>query len=241
MTSNHPQGRDFVSTAEPTTPENQRETPRVHVQIQAKPPVLKTGLRVDVSTGGKHRIEGQPLQVPGKPSALSTYQTALYNRALHPELFPLKARRVVSGVGYELEGWIMPGCHLLRFEQHSLCACELLSDRDTLVPAQGIVARFFCAGEHEFEHSFKKDKVTYMVSIQTESLSENLYLATYDELAEHGREVSALVYEWTDEVGKCLSMIELQRMSGEVHAHCYHLVANGGLVVRTQSIFEKTA
>ncbi len=43
---------------------------------------------------------------------------------------------------------------------------------------------------------------------------------------------------WDDEHGKGLSVIDLQDYAGEVHAQCYHMLPLGGLVVRTQSIFE---
>ena len=179
------------------------------------------------------------MSTPVKSPSLLAYQVLLYNRALHPEVFPLKGRRVVKHGTYEFETWVMSGAHLLRFESGGLCACELVSDQEGRLPEAGVVSAFLCAGERDFEHKFTREKVTYMTTVQTETLSENLYLATYDEMMEVARVTNALIHRWDDETGKCLSMIDTQRYNHEIHAQAYHLIATGGLVLRTQTIFEQ--
>jgi hypothetical protein len=175
---------------------------------------------------------------PGKQNLLQAYQVVLYQRALHPEIFPLKARKVVKHGAYELEAWVMPGQHLLRFEHRGLCLCELVTDQEKSVPAQGIVSAFLCAAEKDFEHAFPKDSVNYMTTVQTETLSENLYHSTYEEMLDHARQTQAVAHRWTDDAGKCLSVIDIQRMQREVHVQSYHLIANAAFVLRTQTIFE---
>ncbi|MCC6676988.1 MAG: DUF2617 family protein [Phycisphaerales bacterium] len=177
------------------------------------------------------------MNLPTKNS-LQSYQVVLYHRALHPELFQLRGRKVIRHGDYELESWVMSGSHLLRFEHKSLCASELVTDQDRNLPEGGVVTAFLCAGERDYEHAFKKDRVTYMTTVQTETLSDNLFAATYEEMLDFGRESGALTHAWEDESGRCLSMIDVQRYSTEVHAQAYHLIANGGIVLRTQTIFE---
>lgn len=178
------------------------------------------------------------MHIPAKSNSLQTYQTILYERALHPELFPMKGRRVVRHNGYEFEAWLLPGGHILRFEFGTMCASELVTDQEDNLPESGVVTAFFCAGEREYEYQFEKDQVTYMASVQTETLSENLYAATYEEMIEHARETESMIHEWTDDVGPCLSVLDLQRFSREIHAQSYHLLARGGVVLRTQTLFE---
>ncbi len=48
-----------------------------------------------------------------------------------------------------------------------------------------------------------------MTTVQTETLSDNLFVATYDEMADFGRGSGALTQFWEDEAGKCLSMIDV--------------------------------
>ena len=55
-----------------------------------------------------------------------SYQVVLYNRALHPELFDLRDRKVTTHGRYELESWLMPGNHVLRFGLGDLCLSELV-------------------------------------------------------------------------------------------------------------------
>jgi hypothetical protein len=178
------------------------------------------------------------MSMPVKGNSLQSYQVLLYNRALHPELFPLKGRRVVRHGAYEFETWVMEGAHLLRFEHTTVCACELLTAQEGKLPEAGLVTGFLAAGERDYEHRFGKDRVTYMHTVQTETLSENLYLATYDEMMDYARTADTLLHKWEDESGRCLSLIDMQRFNKEIHAQCYHLVATGGIVIRTQAIFE---
>jgi Protein of unknown function DUF2617 len=175
--------------------------------------------------------------MPMKVTSAQPYQVILYNRALHPELFQLKARRAHKRGEYELEVWLMNGMHVLRFGHKGSVASELLTDLDRS-PASGIVAAFPCAGEREFEHTFEREGVTYMSTIQTEVLNENIYDSTYDEFCALARENNGLIVRWEDEGGKNLSVIDVQEYPEEVHAQCYHMIAAGRHVLRTQSIFE---
>jgi hypothetical protein len=180
------------------------------------------------------------MNLPTKTNVLQTYQVILYNRALHPDAVGLKGRRVVKHGEYELEAWILPGTHMLRFDYHTLCASELLTDLEKPAPLQGQVSAFLCAGERDFEHRFVKDRVTYMTTVQTETLSDSLYAATLEEMADHARANRSLSHAWDDENGKCLSLLDIQRMAKQVHIQTYHLIASASLVLRTQSIFEHT-
>jgi hypothetical protein len=177
------------------------------------------------------------MNVPARGNSLQSYQVVVYDRALHPELFSLKGRKVVKHGKYELEAWIMCGQHVLRFESGPVCASELLTDQDRNLPATGVVTAFLCAGERDFEHRFRA--VTYMNTVQTETLSENLYSNTFDEMIQFGKESRSLMHEWSDDSGRCASILDIQRYQTQVHAQSYHLIATQGIVVRTQTIFEQ--
>lgn len=177
------------------------------------------------------------MNTTAKVTNLQSYQVLLYERALHPKHFSLKGRQVLRNGAYEVEAWAMNGSHLLRFEHKTLCCCELVTDLERS-PTQGVVTSCLCAGEHEFEHRFTRDRVNYMSSIQTESLSENLFAAEYEELLGLGRQMNALIHRWQDEAGDCLTVLAMQALSAEAHIQAYHLIASGGLVLRSQTIFE---
>ena len=175
-----------------------------------------------------------------KQNNLQTFHGVLYSRARHPELFQLKARRAEKQSEYELELWLMNGSHVLRFEHAAFCCCELVTDQDRNLPASGVVASYQCAGEHDIEHTFDRHHVNYINSVQTETLSESLFLDAVEEYEELARENNALVHSWTDDAGRCLSVLDVQHYKREVHIQAYHLLASGGLCVRSQTIFEIT-
>ena len=168
---------------------------------------------------------------------VQSYQLVLYDRALHPELFDLRKRRVVAQGPYELEVWVLSGGHVARFEGSSGCLCELISDQPG-APAGGAIAAMPCGNERDYDTSLSKQSIGYMTTVQSETLSENLYLATYEEMADYAREVDAVCHAWEDESGRSLSLLDIQRFSSEVHVQGYHLHARGGVVLRSQSIFE---
>jgi hypothetical protein len=173
------------------------------------------------------------------PNIAQSFQFALYHRALHPELFDLRGRRVVRHEGYELECWVFPGGHALRFEHGPACYSEVVGPADAALPQSNVVNAFPCLGEHDLDQHFPRDKVGYITTIQSEQLTENLFLATFEEMRDFARDVNALVYRWDSEAGPCMSMIDVQRQSREVHAQAYHLLAPGGVVLKTQTIFEQ--
>ncbi len=153
----------------------------------------------------------------------------------------MKGRRTLSHGDYEFESWIMPGAHMMRFQLDGVCATEVVTFQETGLPERGLVAAAPCAGEKDYEHGFS-EKLNYMATVQTETLPENLYGATYKELTEFGREAGAMLHEWNDvDGGKCASILDVQRFRKEIHAQAYHMLAQGGLVLRTQTIFEQKA
>lgn len=163
---------------------------------------------------------------------------AIYRNALHPEFFGIDGRRRIEHGDYEFEAWIFQGGHVLRFEHGGVCVSELLTDQPDRLPERGLVTALPCAGERDHEAEFS-ERVLYMTSMQTETLSDHLFLSTYNELHEHGQMCEGLLTEWTDELGgQNLSMLDLQRFNKEIHIQGYHLRSDCMLVLRTQTIFQ---
>ena len=186
------------------------------------------------------QVNGREVHVdvsPAKAVATQPHKIVLYSRALHPELFQLKSRRVHKKCAYELEAWLLHGMHVLRFAHNGSCACELLTDQERS-PVSGIVAAFPCAGEREIEHTFEDEGVTFMSTIQTENLNEHIYDSTYAEFCALAHENNAQIAKWNDGHGNIRSVIDVQEYPEEVHVQCYHMLAAGRLVLRTQTIFE---
>lgn len=176
-----------------------------------------------------------------KTSSLQAYNMVLYRTAVHPEFFSVSGRQRIEHAGYEFEAWIYKGGHVLRFELDKACVTEVVSDQIERLPQKGVATTLPCAGEKDHDCDFT-DHVTYMTSIQTETLSDHLYLGTYNELVEHGRMSEGLLTVWHDETGKNnLSLIDTQRYNDQIHVQAYHCRSDCGLVLRTQTIFQVNA
>jgi len=172
-----------------------------------------------------------------KTSSLQAYSMLLYRGAIHPEFFPVSGRRRIEHAGYEFEAWIYRGGHVLRFQYDGACATEVVTDAMEKLPSRGVVTALPCAGEKDHDEEVA-EKVIYMTSMQTETLSDHLYISTYNELIEHGRMCEGLLAVWNEEGKHNLSMLDMQRYQDQVHVQAYHCRSDCSLVLRTQTIFQ---
>ncbi len=187
-------------------------------------------------------------------AAAPIHNLILYRRPLHPELFVMKARRALSvPLGHkgalEFEAWLMPLGHMLRLQSKTHCFCELVTDRDNGLPTQGVLTTFPTAGERDFEQLFEDAAILYTTSSQTENLSARLYQSTLHDMRALAKETGAMVHEWELEgsagavsssgAGVCMSMVEVQRFDDELHASSTHMHPVTGLVLRTQTVFQR--
>ncbi len=174
-----------------------------------------------------------------KTNSLQSYTMLIYRKALHPEFFAIEGRARIENAGLDAEAWIFQGGHSVRFQQDKVCLCEVVTDHPHTLPERGLSTNVPCAGEHEHEESVS-DSLTFMTTVQTETLAEHLYLGTYKEMLAHGRDNESLMTSWTDPVTNKpnLSVVDLQRFRTEIHVQSWHLRSDCGLVLRTQSMFQ---
>ena len=178
------------------------------------------------------------MSLQSRTTTLQSYSMLVYRKALHPEFFGIEGRKHISTDGMDFEGWIFRGGHAARFQIDGHCVSEVVTDQTDSLPERGLVSSLPCAGEKDFEERFSK-RLVYMTSMQTETLSDHLYMSTYKEMIEHARESDAIMSVWTDEKGKPnLSLLDVQRYRLEVHLQGYHLRSDCGLILRTQSLFQ---
>jgi hypothetical protein len=178
------------------------------------------------------------MSVTSKSSSLQAYHMVVYSNAIHPEFFGIEGRKRIAYSGYDYESWIFRGGHALRFEFDDVCLVEVVTEVPEKLPEKGLITTLQCAGEKDHEAEFE-EQVIYMTSMQTETLSDHLFLGTYNELREHGVECDCLMTEWTDELGKPnMSVLDVQRYNREIHVQSYHLRSDCSLVLRTQTIFQ---
>lgn len=178
------------------------------------------------------------MSVTSKTTSLQAYHMMVYQNAIHPEFFQIEGRKRIAYAGYDYEGWVFRGGHALRFEYDDVCLVEVVTELPEKLPEKGLSALLPCAGERDHDAEFE-EQVIYMTSMQTETLSDHLFLGTYNELREHAVECDCIVSEWDGDSGKPnLSVVDVQRYNREIHVQGYHMRSDCGLVLRTQSIFQ---
>jgi len=180
------------------------------------------------------------MSVGNKSSSTQTLRLMIYRRALHPELFDLKERTLFRHGDYEVEAWISPVGHVVRFQIGSDCLTETVLEGGNHLPETGLVHAVPCIGEKDFEMDTQDSRLGYVTTIQLESLTDNLYHTTLRELLEARPEADGLSHQWVDQAGvQCLSLLDVQKYKREFHLQSYHLLGSTWLVLRTQSIFEQ--
>ncbi|MEX0743962.1 MAG: DUF2617 family protein [Phycisphaeraceae bacterium] len=178
------------------------------------------------------------MSIGHKSSNTQVLRLMVYRRALHPELFNLEARRTDRHGDYEIEAWVTTGGHLVRFQTGGQVLTETVIDAGDHLPETGLVHALPCLGEKEYELD-PEGKIGYVTTIQTESLTDNLYMATLREMEDFVRETGSISHAWQDSQGvPCLTALDAQKYKREFHIQSYHLLGDSGVVLRTQSIFE---
>lgn len=177
------------------------------------------------------------MTINSKSSIALIPKLMLYKRPLHPELFSFKARRVDRHGDYEVETWLVNGGHVVRFILDGQSLVEAVLEGNDHLPESNLAHALPCLGEKEYEYE-GEGRVTYFTTLQTESLTENLYLATYREMKDFASEVGALQFEQQTPAGPNLFVLDTQKYRNEFHVQGYHLTASNGNVLRTQSVFE---
>ena len=173
-----------------------------------------------------------------RTSSLQSYHMLLYRNGVHPEFFNIEGRKRIEHMNYEFEIWNFNGGHVCMFDFEGVCLVEVVTPELEHLPERGLVSTTPCAGEKDHQSTFG-ERITFMTSIQTETLTDHLYLGTYEELLDHGRSEDCLVSHWQGLDGQQnLSLVELQRYSDQVHVQGYHLQSDCSMVLRTQSIFQ---
>jgi len=183
------------------------------------------------------------MSISHKSANTQVFRLMVYRRALHPELFDLQGRQIFRHGDYEAEGWILPAGHVVRYAVGNKTLTETVIEGGDHLPEAGLLHALPCLGEKDFElEATGKASVTglgYVTTIQTESLTDNLYNTTLREMRTFAEEAGAMYHEWRDSEGTpCLSVLDTQKYKREFHIQSYHLTGSAGLVLRTQSIFE---
>jgi hypothetical protein len=177
-----------------------------------------------------HRSNQTPTSAP--------LQMLVYDRALHPGTFELRSRRPLHSAEFVFEALLLRGLHMLRFTRacQQSSVTELLTNQPN-VPRE-MLSAFPLVGEREVNHELQ-GKIRYMTNVSTEILPAIQFEECRREIDESiGTAPRALRDAWDDGAGECLSVIDMQPAQRSIQVDCFHFIATGNIVIRSQSLFE---
>jgi hypothetical protein len=165
----------------------------------------------------------------------------LFQRTLHPELFRIQSAEKVARKVYEADIWLVDGGHVIAFTAGKHTLTELIvTGGGEPVTDRGLIQAIPCRGERYHEMTAPGGNIKYMISTQEEQLTQTLYDATKQEIANYAAKRELMTFETpaTQEVGATLSVLDIERRSHELLVQSFHLSDDNLLIIKTQSIFE---
>ncbi|MGI9012892.1 MAG: hypothetical protein ACR2GY_01425 [Phycisphaerales bacterium] len=170
-----------------------------------------------------------------KEASVQLYHMLIYRKPVEfSPLLVVAESEIVYGK-YTFRQFLTRGGHALQFETGGHTITEIITEGPEVFSEAGQLLCVPCAGERDHEETLN-DAVSYCASVQTESLTESLYLSQYREMLEHSSRPECMHAVWDDQ-GANLSLLDVQRYRDEIHVQGYHLRSDCKLILRTQSIF----
>lgn len=165
----------------------------------------------------------------------------LYQRTLHPELFNILRSDRATRRAYEADIWLVDGGHVITFSagEHALTEVMVTNpDRGGLTD-RGLVQSIPCRGERYHEMT-SPGNIRYMISTQEEQLTQTLYDATRNEIAEYAakRELMTAKVAPRDDLAGSLHVLDIECRSHELLVQSFHLFDENQMVIKTQGIIE---
>jgi hypothetical protein len=163
----------------------------------------------------------------------------LYDRPLHPELFPHYRDYRVSQGRYHADIWIAGLSHVVTVTSGQRSLTELLGRELDVLPSRGILSRFRLKGERDQERQLPEGWC-HLVSSQVEVMDEALYKSVHNDLLRHAakRGWCHVYEEWGEGDLLPFTYLDHEARDAEFHVYAFHAFPNERTLVKTQSIFE---
>jgi hypothetical protein len=178
------------------------------------------------------------MDTPIQQQSLGELTFFLYQRPLHPELFNIYASRQFFQGDYEVIIWITGGAHVVSAFAQGQCMTELICPPDQLLPKRGLLDQFPFRGERSHQCSWSKG-LSYMMNLQVESMSTNLYRSTHNDLLNLAKKRGMFVSfpQWAKSDLVPFSYLDYEARHDELQLHAFHAFPEQHTVLKTQSLF----
>ncbi len=163
----------------------------------------------------------------------------VYARALHPELFSVKAERRIETADYEAVVQICNAGHVLRFRRQEHTLVEIMTAEHQLFPQhKRLLDRRILGCRHAACHP--GGGVEYQVSFQLERLEPEVFHHAHEELALDCRSAE-LAYAFPSGHRFSPTPLSLLRVDADrksLLVHTFHTFPECWAVVKTQTLIE---
>lgn len=166
----------------------------------------------------------------------------LFDRPLHPELFPHFSTYRVDQTRYHADIWVIGLSHVVTVTSGDKSVTELLARHSDTLPTRGVLTRFRLKGERDHERT-TPEGWTYLVSSQVETMDEALYKSVHQDLLRHTEKRGWYLpyHQWADGDLVPFTYMDHEARDREFHIHAFHAYPQDRTLIKTQSIIELPA
>jgi hypothetical protein len=163
----------------------------------------------------------------------------LYGRALHPELFEIRASRAIDRGTYAAQVAITTAGHLVTWRKDGLTLTELATSLSQPLPQKRRLLSHRIAGERS-DRMECRGGACYQTCFQLESVPEEVFWAFQQELVEAGAKRGLLHrFESGGRVALgALSWIDIETRPRSLIVQAFHTFPDDMAIVKSQSVFE---
>lgn len=175
----------------------------------------------------------------GEKQHLSSLHLLLYSRSLHPELFCYYDQRNFVMKRYECHVAITGVSHLISFHRDEKTLVEVLAESDSVLPERGKLLDLSVRGSKSHCREMA-DGISYIMNLDTETMSEDVYLTTHLELQKISKR-RGMFFDfpgWANGQMPAFSFLDCEAKSDQFHVFSFHAFPDKLTLVKTQSIFE---
>lgn len=186
-------------------------------------------------------MSGRGSHVKAKPEHGTSdpvdHHLALYERELAAGLFSASAERRYESLVYRARLTVFHSGHCLCVTTHRGGLSEAVVPVKVTLPSTGLIAELGCSGERNFDHEVPELGLHYSVELSGERLGRADFQQVCFDLLSAAEDENAVVVRGTPgTMGDSVSVVEVARLSGELHAIAVHADATSGSVIRTVTL-----
>lgn len=177
------------------------------------------------------------MEKPKTDLLISDLSFTLFQRALHPELFTIYAKRQIRTENYQADFWATGCSHVLSVYAHDACLTELIVSPEQLLPQRGLIEKMQFQGRKKHKCTLSQG-IDYLADFQVEKMSPGIYQQSQTDLKNFARNRGLYVNfpKNSDSNLQPFTYIDFEARRHEIHVHTFHGYPEQSTIIKTQSL-----